>query len=83
MARAACQQLNLEAEMREFLKEAAARLPFAFMTAPDRRNSTALYIAPPEMLTRRDVQAWRLVVPEVRSGNIMRVVGQAAPLPLC
>jgi hypothetical protein len=73
--------LNLEAETGPFLDEAGARLPFAFMTAPDidQRNTTALYIAPPHVLNRREVKVWRFVVPEARRGNIVRVVEQAEP----
>ncbi len=75
--------LNLEAETGPFLSDAETRVPFAFVTMPDidQRNTTALYIAPPDVL-RPDVQAWRFLVPQLRPKNIIRVVEQAEPLPL-
>lgn len=75
---------NLEAELGPFLDQAAARLPFAFMTAPDidQRNSTAIYIAPPEVLSRREVKVWRLSVPQMRPNHILRLVERAEPVSL-
>jgi len=75
---------NLEAELGPFLDEAAARLPFAFMTAPDidQRNSTAIYLAPPDVLSRREVKVWRLIVPQMRPNHILRAVERAEPVSL-
>jgi hypothetical protein len=75
-------RLGLESETGAFVESALARLPFAFMTAPDIdiRGSTAIFIAPPEVLQRRNVEAWRFAVVHVRPNSILMIVESAEPV---
>jgi hypothetical protein len=55
---------RLEEEFGPFLREVAAEMPFALVSAGrlDGDNQSNIYIAPPVVLERRDVWAWRLTL---------------------
>jgi hypothetical protein len=78
---------RLQDDFGPFLDQVLARVPFAFVGAGrmDGPNNTNIYIAPPEVLMRRNVWAWRFTTRTWRPGekqwSILQDVVAAEPLP--
>ena len=78
---------QIESDFGPFLKQVLPRVPFAFVSAGrmDGSNITNIYIAPPDILLRKDVWAWRFTtrswLPGEMPWSILQDVVAAEPLP--
>ncbi len=80
-------ETNLQHDFGPFLGQVLPRVPFAFVSAGrlEGANDTNTYIAPVEVLRRKDVWAWRFMtrggMPGQKSWTVLRDVVSAKPLP--
>jgi hypothetical protein len=78
---------HLQDDFGPFLNQVLPRVPFAFVGAGrmDGPNNTNIYIAPPEVLTRRNAWAWRFTTrtwtPGETPWSTLQDVVAAEPLP--